>query len=509
MSKSRIISKHCTVEIRRNSTVDMIASNMRNITNIRKRKSYEVVESSRILRSRKNTSSMSDKSKDLLQNRDDDKPYNEPKFTSTHNIIEKQCVKMNHVNNPTRTHAKLCYRPIDHSSNDKSLAMTTGYSSCLVKVENHPINQPVFESGFLNPMKELFSIQRVSHGSFKNIYKCEYGDCTYTTTIKSSIVRHIYSRDKNVHKKVICRKESDISISNNGEGRSFQQHVNKKKEIDARLLHMQAIDKKGHQNDLELSKKQRKFQIEKHPTISYEENQTDKASTVISKNHHTEDKNILKNNQICNQRTSVAVTKQSAACPIMNLAKPSQNRSAKPNRNSNKILSNSSKLRNDRMVRTRSYSHIINQQLTSCPDLSTCELEKDHRINQIQKSPDSNDSGVENDYCNTNETRIESVNMMKKQYSRVLEELMKTKFYLELSYVIDDVIKSVTMNSACHTIDSSLKKNVSIVSTISTRILPRRNNIVSNLKKIDKLDKSEILTPGWRIIKKYENHENL
>merc|ERR1712218_429073 len=97
---------------------------------------------------------------------------------------------------------------------------------------------------------------------------------------------------------------------------------------------------------------------------------------------------------------------------------------------------------------------------------------------------------------------------------------LKRNYYIELYNVIDDVIKSVANIGACRnevirsvaniarcrTLEISMKKNVSIVpNCTTTRILPRRKNIVSNLKKIDKLDKSEIITPGWRIIKEYED----
>jgi len=81
---------------------------------------------------------------------------------------------------------------------------------------------------------------------------------------------------------------------------------------------------------------------------------------------------------------------------------------------------------------------------------------------------------------------------------------MKKNYEMILRCVMEDVIKSATIATCC-TIETPFKKSPLILSPNSTtRILPRRN-IVSNLKKIDKLDKSEILTPGWRILPEYED----
>jgi len=434
-----------------------------------------------------------------------------------------------------------------------------------------PVNCPVVELSFLHAIKPPFSIQRVSetransvrHSAIQTIFKCEYKYCSYTTTIKSRIINHIYSLDKSVHKRVTSKLRKNVKMDGK-DTRSQNTDESNEKKTSNRIIyrcnvskcsyattrksnysrHLNAKDLSIHQENHDKSssrikkkteKNSKKEKAVKNSKIEQEDNHEQiKKLDSIKENQIEEKSDLIKNNEASKGRPIVTVTEAAATCSIVNIEKTSQNKQLKASQNvKERIQSNVPKIKNDSMIRTRSFSFSNNQRASDCYDIDSNssgfhsnpespEPQSNLSLNQFPLTPEySTDDILESKCFSMNQNEIENDNIIYQQESQGRNHLsLKKDYYMELYNVIDDVIKSVANIGACRnevirsvsniarcrTLEISLKKNVSIVSnSTTTRILPRRNNIVSNLKKIDKLDKSEIITPGWRIIKEYED----
>jgi len=563
LSIIKITSQLCSVEIKRNSIVDMIASSMRNDLIDKQQKQCEIDTNSRCLRSRKSTNTTSNRSSNLSLIQAT-KLSDKSSTSSANSNIQKTSTNNALSSKPTAKETKYHYPSIFPTPVDsKSMALLSASRPCWVKVRKHPINQAMLESNFFNPMKQEFpsvdkpvncpvvasnvlqamkqpfSIQRVRnsetransvrHSAIQTIFKCEYKDCTYTTTIKSRMINHIYSLDKSVHKRGTCKQKKNIkmdnkdtTIQNTDESKEkktsnriiYRCNVSKCSYTTPRksnyIRHLNAKDLNIHQENHDKSssrikqkteKNSKKEKAETNSKIKQELNhEHTKKLDNIKENQIEEKGDLTKNNQASKSRPIVTVTAAVATCSIVNIEKTSLNKQLKAPQNViERIQTNVPNIKKDSMIRTRSFSYSNSQRVSDCYDLDSNssgfhsnpespEPQSNLSLNQFPLTPDySTDDIIESKSYSMNQNEIANDNIIYQHQSQGRNHLsLKKDYYMDLYNVIDDVIKSVASIGAC--------RNEVI-----------RNNIVSNLKKIDKLDKSEIITPGWRIIKEYED----
>lgn len=154
------------VEIKRNSTVDMIAHSMyENVIN-RKQKNYDV-GNSRTLRSKKISNTELDAPSSCVQ-KCAENSINEQSISLRNKGLKKSSSNRKCTPNSSKMLESLITSPHSMpSSNTKTKATVSIYPTCWLKVKKHDVNKPVFESGILDPIKEPFSIRRCAYDTTK------------------------------------------------------------------------------------------------------------------------------------------------------------------------------------------------------------------------------------------------------------------------------------------------------------------------------------------------------